>query len=96
MEVTIQEYKENKTAEQRAYFHILVNILADETGNTRGDMKEYIKKEVLGVTEVVVRGRSREVTLSSESQSIKMYARLIEHCYILGGELGCRLPPPMR
>ena len=91
-QVTVSEYKENKTDEQRAWFHILCGLFGDEVGYTKLQMKRVMLREVFGV-EVVM---GVEIAKSSESLKRDDYSTLIEQTYIKAGEMGFQLPPPMR
>ena len=44
LEVIIQEHKENKTQEQRNFFHLLCKILGDEIGYSQSEIKEVVKE----------------------------------------------------
>lgn len=90
--ITVETYREDKTAEQRAFFHILCGIFADETGYTKGEIKEYCKKELMGSTVITLGGKTTEVTKSSETLHKLEYSELIETCYRLAAEAGISLP----
>ncbi|HCC80398.1 MAG: hypothetical protein Tp185DCM00d2C31949971_54 [Prokaryotic dsDNA virus sp.] len=90
--ITVQDYVEDKTAEQRAFFHTLCGIFADETGYTKGEIKELCKFELMGTTVVNLAGREIEVVKSSETLKKQEYSELIETCYRLAAEAGIQLP----
>jgi len=94
MEVIIQKHRENKTVEQRGFWHFLLKIIGDETGYTLIEVKELIKKQLLGTKEIKIGGVVREVTESSESQTRMDYSKLIEETYRLAAEAGIQLPNP--
>ena len=94
MEVIIKKHVDDKTAEQRNWFHTLCGLLSTDTGYTKGQMKELIKQEVIGTTLVKFAGRVREVTCSSEDQNKINYSELIEGAYRIGAEAGIVLPDP--
>lgn len=94
MEVVIRRYVENKTTEQRAWFHMLCKMFGDETGYSQGEVKELIKREILGTSLVELAGRKFEIVKASESQDKAGYSELIEGTYRLAAEAGVVLPSP--
>jgi hypothetical protein len=95
MEVIIREHEEDHTAEQRNFFHLLCREMSQGTGYTEGQIKELIKKDVLGTVVVEFAGRTKEVTESSEAQVKKRYSELIDGAYRIAAEAGVVLPAPM-
>ena len=89
-QVSITDYKEDKTGEQRAWFHILCGLFGAETGYTKLQMKRVMMREVFGV-EIVL---DVEIPKSSENLKRDEYSQLIEQTYIKAGEMGIILPPP--
>jgi hypothetical protein len=94
MEVIVQKHKHDKTAEQRGWFHMLCKLLGDEAGYTLGEVKELVKKELLGTKQITIGGVVKEVTESSEGQNRHGYSELIEGIYRIGAEAGIQLPAP--
>ena len=95
-QVSITNYKENKTDEQRNGFHMLCKMLGDELGYTLYEIKEMCKAECLPTTVVNIAGREREVTQSSEKIKRIQYSELIETVYRLSAEAGVVLPALFR
>lgn len=95
MEVVIREHEENKSAEQRAFFHLLCREMSRDTGYTEGQIKELIKQDVLGTVIVKFAGKTKEVTESSEAQVKRRYSELIDGAYRIAAEAGIVLPAPM-
>ena len=93
-EVIIRPYRENKTAEQRGFWHVLLKIMSDETGYRQDEVKELIKKKLLGTRVIKIGSLEKEVTESSEAQSKLDYSALIEGTYQLAAEAGIALPNP--
>lgn len=91
-QVTITDYKEDKSGEQRAWFHILCGEFGKEVGHTKLQMKRVMLDEVFG-TETVL---GKEISKSSESLNRDDYSTLIEQTYITAGEMGVMLPAPIR
>ena len=94
LQVIIEPIKEDKTAEQRGYFHVLCGILSEETGYTAGEIKELVKIRLYGTETVEVMGRTFERLKSSEKLGKKRYSALIEQILIIAGEAGITLPAP--
>jgi hypothetical protein len=96
VEVVIKKHVRNKTGEQRGWFHKLCQMLGDELGYTMGEIKELVKKDILGTREIRIGDRCTEVTESSEQQLRDRYSDLIEGVYRIGAEAGVVLPNPDR
>lgn len=94
MEVVIREYKEDKSGEQRGWWHTLIGIVANETGYSPAETKELIKRNYLGETTVCIGNITKTVTSSSEALKMADYAKLIDATYKLGAEAGIQLPNP--
>jgi len=92
LEVIIQEHKESKSGEQRGFWHVLIKIISDDTGYRPDEVKEMLKKRILGTREIKIGGFQTEVTVSSESRDKVGYSELIEHTYQLAAEAGIVLP----
>ena len=101
MEVIIQPHIDKKTDEQRAWFHVLCREMSAETGYTEGQIKEIIKQDVFGISEIFIGNRERYTTCSSEidengePRSKPSYTQLIEGAYQLAAEAGIQLPNPI-
>jgi hypothetical protein len=93
-QVTVQPYKEDKTSDQRAFFHVLCGVFSSETGYTKDEIKQLCKQVCFGTTEVIIGGREVEVVMASEKAKRDEYSELIETCYRLAAEAGIQLPPP--
>jgi hypothetical protein len=102
MQVTIEPYVEVKSDPQRAWFHVLCREICNGTGYTEAQIKEAVKKMILGTKTVKLGGYELEVTCSSETdeegkpRSKPSYSELIEGAYMLGAEAMIQLPSPMR
>ena len=86
--VTISEYKENKTLEQRSAFHMLCRFFGDELGYTENEMKQAIVAEVYGSKQVL----GHAVHQSTEKLKRDDYSALIEQVYVIAGNIGVQLP----
>lgn len=94
MEVIIRPFKEDKTGEQRAWFHTLCGMLGEELGYTLEEVKEIAKKDCFGAKTVTIADVTREVVKSSEKAKRDEYSALIETVYRLAAFSGVVLPPP--
>jgi hypothetical protein len=95
--VVISKHINNKTANQRGWFHALCAIWGDELGMQAGDMKEIAKAKLFGWKQINYGGIM--LTLAdgrSEKLNAKEYGELIDTVYLLAGESGIELPPPDR
>lgn len=92
--VTIEPFREDKTAEQRGYFHVLLSFLSKETGYKVEELKQLCKKEAFGSQMIEWNGREVELVVSSEKLSREQYGQLIDTCLRFGAELGIHLPDP--
>ena len=94
LQISIEKEKKDKTEAHSNWFHKLRDIISEHTGYTKGEVKEYIKADVLGTTVVTVGDKTREVTKSSEKATRLEYSELIEGAYRMGAEAGVPLPNP--
>ena len=93
-EVIIQPHVDSKTAEQRAFWHMLLGRFGDDIGMAKGDLKEIVKAKVVGWRTVSYGGIDLVVADgSSEKLNKGDYSALITETYILAGEAGVNLPP---
>jgi len=89
-QVTITDYKEDKTGEQRSWFHVLCGIFGEEAGYTKLQIKRLMIAEVFGTEEVM----GIQIAKSSESLNREEYSQLIEQIYIKAAEMEIILPSP--
>lgn len=98
-QVEIDKHVVSVKDEQRGGLHLLIGILARETGYTEGEMKLIVKERVWGCEHkrgpdgrMYVFIRSSEHDESGKPTSAVDYSPLIDECYKLGGDLGIVLP----
>jgi len=91
-QVTIEPYKDDKTAEQRKGWHLLLGILAKHCGYTLPEIKDVIKIETIGMQQMEWKGKIIDRIPSSEDEKKHGYSDLIEQTYRIGAEMGCVLP----
>ena len=93
-EVIIQDHVEGHSDPQRGLFHAAVRELSKETGYTEGEVKELIKKEILGTKIIKIGDIEKEVTCSSEydddgkPRDKPSYSQLIDGLYRIASEAG--------
>jgi iron uptake system EfeUOB component EfeO/EfeM len=93
MDVTIEPHREDKSAEMRGFWHFLLGVISQETGYTKEEVKELVKKALLGTKTIKIGSIEKEVTESSEAQAKPSYSELIEGTYRIAAEAGITLPP---
>lgn len=84
----------NKTSAQRKYWHKLIDIICEDTGEDKGVLKYKIKYRVLPLIEIHDGSEWRIVPEPSEEQERKKYGELIDATIIIGQELGLYMPLP--
>jgi hypothetical protein len=89
-QISISDYKEDKTGEQRSWLHVLCGIFGEEAGYTKLQMKRVMIVEVFGTEEVM----GVQIAKSSESLNREEYSQLIEQIYIRATDMGIILPSP--
>lgn len=81
--VEIKQNDKPKTGQQRRYFHMLLALFEQETGNNAEAMKIEIKARILDPVKILVAGKQRYYLPSSESINVKQYGELIEAAQLL-------------
>lgn len=92
-DVTIKEYKKNKTGQQRRYFHKILQTISDYSGDEVSDLKMKIKYRVLPLKEINVEGTRHLYPISSEDASIAQYNDLIEAALMMAEALQVSMRP---
>lgn len=93
--VTIKEYKKNLTANQRNYWHKLIDIIAGEIGESPAELKMKIKYKVCELKQVQMKdGTVHKYPPSSEDLTRDQYSELIAATKELGYFLQIELPDP--
>ncbi|MCP4466522.1 MAG: hypothetical protein GY813_07225 [Halieaceae bacterium] len=86
--VTIKKYKRNRSLEQNAKLHALFRSIANHTGNTVGEIKDYCCTEYLGDKCYEFRGRERTRSIRTSEINTAECADFIERVQQLAAELG--------
>lgn len=92
-EITIRPYREDKTAEQRKFFHVLCGLAAKEYHTQPWKVKEAVKLEAFGPVHTTIAGKDYVLTRSSESLTRKEYSELINTLLAMAAHDGIYLPP---
>jgi hypothetical protein len=89
----VQIQNKGKTSSQRSYFHKLVQLISQHTGETKDRAKHLIKEKVLGKDEWVdKKGVRHERVVSSEELDVEMYGKLIDYAIIVCDYLNIAYP----
>lgn len=79
LKVTIQNKKEKRSLDQNALYFMWCQIIADETGNDKDDIHEYLKLKFLGTVGIEpTNGQVQYIPRSSRNQSVKEMAEYME------------------
>lgn len=92
--VTISKYSKSKTGAQRNYFHQILKLVSDYTGDDQEELKMKIKYRVLPLKEIMVAGERHLYPVSSEKTTTDQYGELIEAALILADAAGVSVPNP--
>lgn len=93
--VSIEEKKAgSKTDQQRRYFHKLLQVFCNETGNDMEQIKMEIKYRVLPLHEVLVNGMKHLYPVSSENTTVEQYGKLIDSIQLMCQAYNIIYPDP--
>ena len=93
-DVEIKKHVKNKTSQQRRYFHKVLDLVCDYTGDDVEEVKMAIKYRVLPLSEITVDGEKHLYPLSSERATVSQYSDLITAALMFAAEAGVDIPPP--
>jgi hypothetical protein len=79
---------------QNDYWHKLIDVIADFTGDHPEDLKTRIKYECLPLKEVSVHGNTYLYPASSAGLNKKDFTTLIEKTLFIAHDLGLKIPSP--
>lgn len=65
LEVVIQQYRKRRSLSQNAYLHLILGIIADDTGNSLDDVKEAYRDMFLGKVPIPFGSEERMVGRST-------------------------------
>ena len=93
LEVIMRPYNKNRSLEQNDMFHAWCGTIAEQTGHSKGEIKDIIIEHVFGAEDYVnLNGEKRSRLRSTSDMNIGEMAELIERAVQLGIELGADVP----
>ena len=92
-EVVVRPYKSNRSMEQNNLLHSWLREIAQETGHTVEESKDYVCSEYLGSREYLgINGTPKRRLVTTSELSVEEMSALIERVAQLGAEQGVQLP----
>lgn len=88
LEVEIRQRRKEKTHAQRGTWHALLRDWGREVGYTLQEMKQVVKRELMGTSFIEVHGKRYEIFPSSEDEDRYGYSRLIDDTLMLAAKQG--------
>ena len=93
LEVIMRPYNKNRSLEQNDMFHAWCGTIAEQTGHSKGEIKDIIIEHVFGAEDYVnLNGEKRSRLRSTSDMNIGEMSELIERAIQLGIELGADVP----
>jgi len=93
LEVIMRPYNKNRSLEQNDMFHAWCGTIADQTGHSKGEIKEIIIESVFGAEDYLnLKGEKRSRLRSTSDMNVSEMSELIERAVQLGIELGADVP----
>ena len=91
-EVLIREHKNSRSVEQNNLFHAILRALAESTGHSVEEIKEYVSQEYLGSVEYTgLDGTPRTRVRSTSELDVEEMSGLIERVKQLANQLDVRM-----
>ena len=92
-EVIVRPYKSRRSIEQNNLLHSWLREIAQETGHTVEEIKDYVCSEYLGSREYLgINGTPKRRLVTTSELSVEEMSALIERVAQLGAEQGVQLP----
>lgn len=91
IEIEIRQRRKEKTHLQRKTWHTLLRDWGREIGYTTNEMKNVVKRELMGTKVIKVGGKDYEIFPSSEDEDRYGYSELIDGTLRLAAESGILL-----
>ena len=92
-EVIVRPYKSSRSMEQNNLLHSWLREIAEETGHTVEEIKDYVCSEYLGSREYLgINGTPKRRLVTTSELSVEEMSALIERVAQLGAEVGAQLP----
>lgn len=93
LEVIMRPYNKNRSLEQNDMFHAWCGTIANQTGHSKGEIKEIVIESVFGAEDYLnLKGEKRSRLRSTSDMNITEMSELIERAVQLGIELGADVP----
>ena len=91
-EVIIREHKNSRSVEQNNLFHAILRALAESTGHSVEEIKEYVSQEYLGSVEYTgLDGTPRTRVRGTSELDVEEMSGLIERVKQLANQLDVRM-----
>ena len=92
-EIIIRPYKSSRSIEQNNLLHSWLRAIAEETGHTVDEIKDYVCSEYLGSVEYLgLNGTPKRRLVTTSELSVEEMSALIERVIQLGAQMGARVP----
>ena len=92
-EIVIRPHKSSRSIEQNNLLHSWLREIAEETGHTVEEIKDYVCSEYLGSREYLgINGTPKRRLVTTSELSVEEMSALIERVAQLGAEQGVQLP----
>ena len=92
-DVVIKKHVRSKTGQQRNYFHKILELVCNHTGEHLEDLKMDIKLRVLPLRIVTYNGQNVPYPMSSEKATVQQYGELIEAAMMYAHAAEVTIPP---
>jgi|TARA_R100000656_G_scaffold8864_2_gene9805 hypothetical protein len=93
LEVIMRPYNKNRSLEQNDMFHAWCGTIAEQTGHSKGEIKDILVESVFGAEDYLnLKGEKRNRVRSTSDMNIKEMSELIERATQIGIELGADVP----
>ena len=93
-QVEIKAAVRSKTSQQRKYFHKILSLICEYTGDNLDDLKMELKYRVLPLKEIEFQGRIHLYPISSEKTTTKQYGELIDAAIMYANAAKVTIPQP--
>lgn len=93
LEVIMRPYNKNRSLEQNDMFHAWCGTISDQTGHSKGEIKDILIESVFGSEDYLnLKGEKRSRIRSTSDMNVREMSELIERATQLGIELGADVP----
>ena len=89
----MRPYKSSRSIEQNNLLHSWIRAIAEETGHSVEEIKDYVCSEYLGSREYLgINGTPKSRLVTTSELSVEEMSALIERVTELGAQVGAQLP----